>query len=308
MKKMNIALFTAAAMIGSTAAIADEHVDGPNLSGRIQTIFEDADENTDDSLNMNNWHIAASGSATDLLGGIDASYYSRLSNYGGNGGAAGDPYVEYGFVTFSFPGADITAGRTDDLHYQFADSQVFALQPRNFDGIGGADFNTVDSLTVTSDLGGSPVTVGGYVNTRNGAGVEDTQFAISADIGVGTLAAVYSDSDTDTVRTERLTVAGTVDLDVATLTARVEDRDDDQASNGDMPYTIAAGIPVADSTTLYVMHGSDDGANGDDDSSTGVEARTLLGAGLDVFVGMTNGENSDGTSADNVYVGSRWQF
>ena len=307
MKKMNIALFTAAAMIGSTAAIADEHVDGPNLSGRIQTIFEDVDEATDESLNMNNWHIAADGSATDLLGGIDASYYARLSNSGNDEGES-DPFVEYGFVTFSFPGVDITAGRNDDLHYQFADSQVFALQPRNFNGSVGADFNTTDSLTVTSDLGGSPVTVGGYVNTRNSAGVEDTQFAISVDIGVGTLAAVYSDSDSDTARTERLTVAGTVDLGVATLTARVEDRDDDQAINGDMPYTIAAGIPVADSTTLYVIHGSDDGAKGDDNSSTGVEARTLLGAGLEVFAGMTDGEQSDGTSADNVYVGSRWQF
>jgi len=302
MKKMNIALFTAAAMIGSTAAIADEHVDGPNLSGRIQTIFQDADEDTDVSLSTNSWHIAADGSATGLLGGIDASYYARLSNDVDEG-----PFVEYGFVTFSFPGVDITAGKNDDLHYQFADSQVFALQPRGFGGSVGADFNTQDNLTVTSDLGGSPVTVGAYVNTRNDAGVEDTQFAISADIGVGTLAVVYSDSDTDTKRTERLTVAGTVDLGVATLTARVEDRDDDQA-NGDMPYTIAAGIPVVDSTTLYVIHGSDDGAEGDDNSSTGVEARTLLGAGLEVFVGMTNGEKSDGTSADNVYVGSRWQF
>jgi len=315
MKKMNIALFTAAAMIGSTAAIADEHVDGPNLHGRIQTVLSDADSDANEDLTMNSWHIAASGSASDLIGGIDASYYARVSNAyvegdsdTGNTSVDRQVGIEYGFVAFDLGGAELTLGRDDDLNYYFAESMIFANQPRAYNGIGGAAFNNGDGVKLTSDLGGSPVTVGVYASDKNNTGVDEMQVGVSADIGVGTISVVYSDDDQDSgAYTERTTVAGSFDLGVATVAARVSDRE-----SGENPYTIAVGVPVNASTTIYVIHGADDGLpeNGhtEDDSSTGVELRTVLGAGLEAFAGMTTGEKADGTDADNLYVGSRWQF
>ena len=316
MKKMNIALFTAAAMFATTA-VAEVEIDGPTLGGRIQTVISDGDALSDDALIQNTGDgntagdqvfLAASGSATGLVGGFDMSYYLRAM------GASGDVIQNsfpYSYVDFEHDALTVQAGRNDDLIYRFVESHNFANRGREYTGVESPEFGNSDQISLTSDFAGSPVTLGIYANDEGKSGINTTQFGLSADLGPATIAAVHSISEDDVNsdpagrRDGATYFGGTYDFGMGNISGRIANLD-----SGETPYAVALGLPVTQNTTIRLFYGDDNGENNTGSSleTVNAEVRTMLGAGLSVFAGLNEGEDTNGDSADNIYVGSRLSF
>ena len=285
MKKMTIALLTAAAMGGSSLALAADVTD-PSIFGRIQYQLTDTDGSDFDGT-MNSQHIGASGSASGLLGGLDASYYTRI------GGDSDGTSVEYAYINVGNEAVTAQYGRNDDLVYQFVDIHLDI--DRAYGGAAAAVFNGADSFRVTSDFGGSPVTIGAYANDKGDNGINEIQFAGSVDLGAVALAAAYSDSDS--TGEDEFSFAANVDAGFASVRARVRETD-----AGTNPIALGAVAPLTPSTNLILIYGDDDADTNSKSDAYG-EIRTDLGGGLDVYAGVRSGDNPT-----KVFLGSRWAF
>jgi len=293
MKKMTIALFTAAAMGGSSLALAAD-VDGPNPFGRLDVRAVDTD-GADVDLTQASYHLGLAGSATGLAGGLDASYYARLNDSG----------LQYGTITFEGGFGALNAGFDDDLVYKFAGVNVDVLRsggvPNTFSGL---NFGQDAVVQYMNDFGGSPIMLGVHIDddtgaidgTAGGDGIQNTQVGLMFDHGMGNVGVVYSEQDAlaNGDSDDEIRVGGSLNLDVATL--RLYTGDD---ADGNMPYTLGASVPLNDVVTLHAFHGDDDV----DTSDTTAELRANLGGGLDVYAGARSGD-----SDDSMYVGSRWGF
>jgi len=288
MKKMTIALFTAAAMGTSGFAVAAD-VTGPTPIGRLDVDIV-SPEDGDTTVSQKDAFIGLTGSATNLLGGIDASYYTRLATNG-----TGTKNLEYGYITFSGDFGSLTAGRNDDLAYRFAGVKTDVLRGGTSDEFNGSEFFVDSVLQYTNDFGGSPVTFGVSVDsdgTNEDIG-DETQIGVDYDAGVANIAAVYSEQDT--ADTDELFVAATVDVGVATIIGNyLDDAADDTG------YNVGFVAPLNDAVNLTVLH-TDDAEL--DSADTVVQVLANLGGGVDVYAGTQMGDLDSVT-----YMGTRWGF
>lgn len=291
MKKMTIALFTAAAM--GTGGFAVAQTDGPNVGGRIDMSIVNAD-GSDTNIENRSTKFWVSGSA-ELAAGLTGSYYLRVPNSG-----------DYAVARLSGDFGTVQIGRDDDIVYKFAgvDTDVF----RQVKPVGEAKYGdsqnafgephlqyhlSVDNLSFGAYVDTAKINTGNRDDLHDGAeeGVNTTQFGLQYDYGMGTVSAVYADSKDDAAfANEEVTFGATLDLGVAKLAATYSDD-----TSGNNPYVLAATIPLTDILSANVAYSDNDQEV--TDAAASIVAN--LGGGFDIRLEALNGDSTD-TMAINV--------
>jgi hypothetical protein len=281
MKKMTIALFTAAAMGTSAFAVADEH--GPTISGDIRFIYNDNNTDTPDTQNQisnNRLKLAVSG-ASDAGNGNEAFYYFRMSSKNN------DPTVDYKFIGMRGDFGSLQVGNDDDLVYKFAGAHtdLFRGQLPGGSAAGNATYSTDyafydPSVQYSVDI--NDLTIAAFADTSADDGVERSQAAASYDFGPATVAGIYSNSDKGG---DDLFGSISMDLGVATLGASVGSRED-----GTNPISIALSGDVTETLSAQVGYADDN--NGTADTIGQVIAN--LGGGMSVFGNYRIGDSENG--------------
>ena len=302
MKKMTIALFTAAAMGTSGFAVAQT---GPDFSGDIRINNTDGNTNT---LTVQRIRLEVSGAGEPTVG-TETFYYLRFAgdredDVSGNGA---DVRRDYGYIGLRGEMGQISAGFDDDLVYKFAGAQtdVFRSQlPGSGDDLGdsAAGFTTYstghgtfEDPSVQGEVNVGIVTLAGYADTSEGNGLERVQVAGSIDLSPLTVAAVYSQRDTTpNTNDSEYYLSGGYDAGLFSVGAHVGRTEIDTN-----PYGFAVSIPVNGNISTAIGYGDND--NGLADAMGQVIYD--LGGGLDVFANYRTGDSEDG-----LLVGAQYTF
>lgn len=299
MKKMTIALLTAAAMGTSGFAVAQS---GPDFGGRIDFRYTDiSDDGSAGDLDNASSKFVVSGDGEGIAG-ISTFYYTRLGldELDEDDRSAG---VDYAYAGAEGAFGRLQAGIDDDLVYKYAGvfTDVFRGVAPTETAYYSDDFSFGDTDSLQYSIDVNNVSLAAYADTSSadgsdepgdGDGLERAQLAASVDLGAATLSAVYSDRDS--ADDEQLVFGAHVDAGIATIGGHVSD---DEAGNN--PYAVAAVVPLNDVFTATVGYGDDDVDNSD---VTGM-IMANLGGGLDVNASYRNGDSDDG-----FVIGTRYSF
>jgi hypothetical protein len=291
MKKTTIALFTAAAIGGSSMALAAD-VTGPSIFGRVDIRAADADSGNFDIKNGSS-KLGFSGGASDLAGGLDASYYIRGAY--DDGGYTPDYY----FVNLGNDDVRLIVGHDDDLVYQYtgAHTDVFRGQQgggyyadTSAFGAYATSANFKESAKVKINAG--PIQIGGFAET-DADGLNRTQVGATGTFGMATFGVVMSDQEENDNGSE-VFFGTAIDAGFTSLRATVADRNTDE-----MQVALAAVTPISNNVNLTLGFDEAD-SNGDN-----VIAMVLadLGGGLSVYGGGSSGDGDD-----NITTGVRFTF
>ena len=292
MKKTTIALLTAAAMGTSGAVMAADH--GPTVSGRVDmSIVNLSGEET--SFGDRSTVVGVGGS-TDLVGGLTGSYFVRgnytvTENEDSPGDADSNVNADYASFTVSGGFGSLSFGRQDNVVYNFAGAHtdVYRSLPTTASvTYGEAGFQPGEAIQYygTFDM----LTIGGYVDTAEGNGVENVQLGGLVDFGIGNASLIYAEDDAS--GGSEVVFGAFVDFDVASIGGSYTDSFD-----GSNPFAVAAIVPLDDMLSLHVGYGDDDA--GIEDYNVSVVAD--LGGGLDARVEYRGGDSQDGVALNARY-------
>ena len=291
MKKTTIALLTAAAIGGSSLAIAAE-VTGPDVFGRIEFQATDTDT-TDVAFSNSDSKLGVTGGATGLFGGVDGYYSARIDLVSGQDSAptaADDKEFNTYYTYVGIKGAfgDFRFGEDDNLVYKFAGVHtdiIRELDPGSDAYAAYSDLVDFDATSAQYHYTFENITVAAFADT-NGDGINNVQFGASADFGPATVGLVHADDGADGEDSE-IWAGGSLDLGVASLRATVGDQRD-----GTNPYVLGAVVPINDVFTGTLAYGNDD--NAANDSDVVAQIRANLGGGLEWNASIRNGDADNG--------------
>ena len=291
MKKTTIALLTAAAMGTSGAVMAADH--GPTVSGRVDmSIVNLSGEET--SFGDRSTVVGVGGS-TDLVGGLTGSYFVR-GNYTVTGNEDNDDAetnvnADYASFTVSGDFGSLSFGRADNVVYNFAGAHTDvyrSLGTTASSTYGEAGFQPGEAIEYygTFDM----LTIGGYVDTAEGDGIENVQLGGLVDFGIGNASLIYAEDDAS--GGSEVVFGAFVDFDVVSIGGSYTDSFD-----GSNPFAVAAIVPLDDMFNVIVGYGDND--DGIEDYNVSVVAD--LGGGLDARVEYRGGDSQDGVALNARY-------
>jgi len=293
MKKTTIALLTAAAMGTSGAVMAANH--GPEISGRVDMSITNLDGEKTSFGDRST--VVGVGGSTDLVGGLTGSYFVR-GNYtvDANDDDPGDDAesnvnADYASFTVSGGFGSLSFGRQDNVVYNFAGAHtdVYRSLPttgRNLYGEAGFQPGEAIEYYGTFDM----LTIGGYVDTAAGDGIDNVQLGGLVDFGIGNASLIYAEDDASD--DSEVVFGAFVDFGVASIGGSYTDSFD-----GSNPFAVAAIVSLDDMFNVIVGYGDDD--DGVEDYNVSVVAD--LGGGLDARVEYRGGDSQDGVALNARY-------